>query len=236
MKKPGKVDREIEAAFVKFLTGEEDVDGKPKAKKTTKTGGGKQKRSKHAKGDPRILVACSTVENFVFGADYDDDEGSSAARSRSPESEEDHEPDRPRRPISRVEHDGTVDTMLEDVMADRSYIDGDVLARMSVRSGTRIRPPQSVSEVNGSVGGEKGVKERIEETGEMLEKRRLGQKRANEKEMVKCAARRLVVHGVVDNGEEGTDGGERRFCEAVMAGKLVEPSFAKGDWSIRWRE
>ncbi|KAF9769661.1 hypothetical protein IL306_012902 [Fusarium sp. DS 682] len=59
---------------------------------------------------------------------------------------------------------------------DDNHIDGDVLARMSVRSGTRIRPPQSVSEVNGSVGGEKGRAERIQETDEMLETRKQGQK------------------------------------------------------------
>ncbi|RSL62850.1 hypothetical protein CEP54_005542 [Fusarium duplospermum] len=107
-------------------------------------------------------------------------------------------------------------------------IDGHLLARMAVRSGTRIRPPQSISEVNGSVGGEKGRAERIQETEAMLEKRKEGQKRAKEKEMTKCAARRGVVFGFLV-------GEERRLCEAVMAGKVVEPSFAKGDWSIRWR-
>lgn len=115
---------------------------------------------------------------------------------------------------------------------EENHIDGDVLARMSVRSGTRIRPPQSVSEVNGSVGGEKGRAERIHETDEMLEKRRQGQKRAKEREMTKCAARRGVVFGFSVND----DGGEKRLCEAVMSGKVVEPSFAKGDWAIRWRE
>jgi hypothetical protein len=28
----------------------------------------------------------------------------------------------------------------------------------------------------------------------------------------------------------------RRKCEAVMSGQVVEPSFAKGDWSVRWRD
>jgi hypothetical protein len=114
---------------------------------------------------------------------------------------------------------------------EENYIDGDVLARMSVRSGTRIRPAQSVSEVNGSVGGEKGRAERIHETDEMLEKRRQGQRRAKEREMTKCAARRGVVFGFSVNED-----GEKRLCEAVMSGKVVEPSFAKGDWAIRWRE
>jgi hypothetical protein len=100
-----------------------------------------------------------------------------------------------------------------------------------------------VSEVNGSVGGEKGRAERIEETEEMLEKRRQGQKRAREREMVRCAARRGVAFGFVSGekcvnaaGEKTADLDKKRLCEAVMAGKVVEPSFAKGDWSIRWRE
>lgn len=49
--------------------------------------------------------------------------------------------------------------------------------------------------------------------------------------MIRCAARRAVVFGLV-LGEDG----ERRKCEAVMNGKVVEPSFAKGPFSIRWRE
>ena len=105
------------------------------------------------------------------------------------------------------------------------------MARLSIRSGTRIRPPQELSEVNGGVGGEKGLKERVEESDEMLKKRREGQKKADQRELVRCAARRGVAFGfVVGEGEE------RRMCEAVMQGKVVESSFAKGDWGVRWRE
>lgn len=108
------------------------------------------------------------------------------------------------------------------------------MASLSVRSGTRVRPPQTESEVNGSIGGEKGKAERIDETEEMREKRNQGQKRANERELVRCAARRGVVFGFPVNGQ---DGGEQwRKCEAVRQGQVVEPSFAKGDWAIRWRE
>lgn len=123
---------------------------------------------------------------------------------------------------------------------EKRIIDGDILARMSIRSGTRIRPAQDVSEVNGSVGGEKGWAERIQENDEMLEKRRQGLRRTKERDMVRSAARRGVVLGFnVDGGgseEKGVAVGERRMCEAVMNGKVVEPSFAKGDWCIRWRE
>ncbi|KAI8611572.1 hypothetical protein BC830DRAFT_1068696 [Chytriomyces sp. MP71] len=65
------------------------------------------------------------------------------------------------------------------------------------------------------------------------ENQELGMKRAKERERVKCAARRLVVHGFRQN--DSAQGGIR-FCEAVTEGRVVEPSFAKGDWGVRWRE
>lgn len=113
-------------------------------------------------------------------------------------------------------------------------VDADVLARLSIRSGTRIRPSQTVSEVNGGVGGEKGVKERIVENEEMLAKRLEGQRKAEEREQVRCAARRLVAFGYLIN--QGKENEQRLLCEAVMKGEVVESSFAKGDWGVRWRE
>lgn len=134
----------------------------------------------------------------------------------------------------------------------------------------RVRPPQSQSEVNGSIGGEKGWSEKIVETPEMLQKRLEGQKRAEERESVRCAARRLCAFGVVDDnlvgdgdgnnkGAKGKGKGKskekgkdviasvgdgvderqkerRKKCEAVMSGNVVEASYAKGEWGIRWRE
>lgn len=137
---------------------------------------------------------------------------------------------------------------LAEALEDDADADPDV-----VKLKGRVRPPQSESDVNGSIGGEKGWAERIDETPEMLQKRRDGQRRAEEKEMVKCAARRAVVFGLESSrvlagedkkgkkGKDDDDDGEakqqgRRMCEAVMHGAVVEPSYAKGDWSIRWRE
>lgn len=151
---------------------------------------------------------------------------------------------------------------------------GVALSATSASSKTgRVRPPQSESDVNFSAaGGERGWAEKIAETPEMLAKRREGERRAQEKEMVKSAARRACVFGLVVEKGEGGGGGkkggkeggngkedgrkggakgkkgfveddvvgireeERRMCEAVMNGAVVEPSFAKGDWAIRWRE
>jgi hypothetical protein len=95
----------------------------------------------------------------------------------------------------------------------------------------KVRPPQMQNDVNGSVGGEKGWAERIEETEDMKAKRREGQRRAEEREMVRKAARRGCAFGFAVDGEE-----DKRKCEAVMKGAVVESSFAKGEWGVRWRE
>ncbi|KAF4341864.1 chitinase [Fusarium beomiforme] len=220
--KPGKLDRELEKAFVRLLSAEESTG--EEVKKQAK--GGKHKKGKNSKGDNRILVPCSAAEDLVFGPNRTSMEEENEEHHSEEEETKEPEPAQARsEPRSSEEMDTSGN------VKDDNYIDGDILARMSIRSGTRIRPPQSVSEVNGSVGGEKGRAERIHETDAMLEKRKQGQKRAKEREMTKCAARRGVVFGFAVN-----DDGEKRLCEAVMAGKVVEPSFAKGDWAIRWRE
>lgn len=90
------------------------------------------------------------------------------------------------------------------------------------------------------------------------EQRQAGQDQAEKREMVRRAARRGVVFGfLIPNdlpqttkptkakkrrakGEADEDdevpSERRRFCEAVMRGSVVEPSYAKGNWAIRWRE
>lgn len=238
-RKPGRIDREIEAVILRFLQGEEKpspLDESSKRTQKSKKGSG----GKRAKGDQRLLISCDDVENFVFGPT---DGGGSTAGSGSEDSHEGESEGESGNvtgtapeaassaPQSMVHNSGTLIDPTEDAAP---YVDGDVLARMSIRSGTRIRPPQSTSEVNGSVGGEKGRAERIDETDEMLEKRRQGQKKARQREMVRCAARRAVVFGLVAGDGQG-EGKDTRKCEAVMNGKVVEPSFAKGSWGIRWR-
>lgn len=233
--KPGNLDRAIESAFVSFLNGQEAL---PHGGGRTVKAAAAKKGGKKGKGDQRILVPCSAVEVLVFGKKEDGsvEEGDSA-HSGGSEPEIEHEEYRAADAAPAMRDDPAPQEVVTGIVSqNNSSVDGDVLARMSIRSGTRIRPPQSVSEVNGSVGGEKGWKERIEEDEEMLEKRRRGQRRAKEKEMVKCAARRGVVFGFFPGAGQGDESGVQRMCEAVMNGKVVEPSFAKGDWSVRWRE
>lgn len=223
--KPGALDRQIESAFVKFLTGQEPLPDS-KGGKTEKKGG------KKGKGDSRVLVPVDVVEKYVFRHEKGPQEDQDARDATGSElGSVEGADDRDVGSVTSGSVRSTDDLDEHTRETAPQEVDGHRIAALSVRSGTRIRPPQEVSEVNGSVGGEKGRAERKEETTGALEKRLEGQKRTKEKEMVRSAARRGVVFGfVVGNGEE------RRKAEAVMNGSVVEPSFAKGNWSIRWRE
>lgn len=251
--KPGKLDREIESAFVKLLLGQQEKSAEgpsvdkandAKSRNPTKSTKGYKHSRKKSKGDQRILVPCSAVEKIVF-KHHEQDHDTEESRSGSEGEHDSNDTERIQPTTNSYDDNHLGDSQEDQEAGTMPHIDGDVLARMSVRSGTRKRPPQSVSEVNGSVGGEKGRAERIEETDEMLEKRRQGQRRAKEREMVRCAARRGVVFGFQLSPDDITGMGdlaktkdqeEKVKCEAVMSGKVVEPSFTKGNWSIRWRE
>ena len=86
----------------------------------------------------------------------------------------------------------------------------------------RVRPPQSQSEVNGSIGGEKGWAEKVFETPEMLQKRLEGQKRAEERESVRCAARRLCAFGVVVDVLVGDGDANNKEAKGKGKGKSKE--------------
>lgn len=260
--KPGKLDRDMEGVFVEFLSGGVQMPAavggggaKPhKGKKKAAAG-------KKAKGDARVLVSCDAVERHVFppqdggdGEDVGTEDGATDDEGSYTTTDAETSPPQPPPPPPASDIQNTavmmmgsqpppappdsilLGPMLANPTSDApAELDYDRVARLSIRSGTRIRPPQEVSEVNGSVGGEKGRAERGEETEGMLERRREGMRRVRQREMVRCAARRGVVFGFVVAGD-GEGEGERRKCEAVMLGKVVEPSFAKGGWGVRWRE
>ncbi|KAI4859672.1 hypothetical protein F4820DRAFT_453655 [Hypoxylon rubiginosum] len=264
--KPRRLDRDIEAAFVRMLSeGEADGGTRARQQQDGKLGrSAKKERKVVTKGDPRVVVSCDAVEKAVFGDPADPDKSFGRKKNRASRA----------LPAAEAEADGVqhgfrhreggyaLDEAAaqniardEDVDVDvdsdlsSSSIDGDVLARMAVRSGTRTRPPQHASLVNGSVGGEKGRAERAGETEETARRRLDGQRRARQREMVRSAARRGVVFGFAAVEVEGREQGQgrpaattttettaRKKCEAVMQGRVVEPSFAKGDWGVRWRE
>lgn len=225
-----------------------------------------KKKQQKVKGDPRILVSCSEVETLIYGSREDPEKTFGRKKNRARRGVADGDEWKSVDMVDSDTDSGTAETASADedaidtsstkVMDNRGVplaeaLEGDADTDV-VKIKGRVRPPQSESDVNGSVGGEKGWAEKIIETPEMLQKRREGQRRAEEKEMVKCAARRAVVFGLESSrvlagegkkGKKGKDDedGEakqegRRMCEAVMHGAVVEPSYAKGDWSIRWRE
>ena len=261
------LDRKIEDAFVALLNGltansVRDTEASsftlPADASSIRAKGSKAKKKK---GDPRITVACSEVETAVFGSRHDPEKVFGRKKNRArrgaadvgdwksidmEEAEAEGE--------SQGSADDSDDTHEAD--GDIQTLKGDVNADYSNFGGGKVRPPQSQAEVNGSVGGEKGRAERSEETAKMLEKRKAGERKAEEKEMVRRAARRGCAFGFVDgmaaevlpkkkrketiNTPEGVARGQakerRRKCEAIMNGVAVEASFAKGNWAIRWRE
>ncbi|KAF2722675.1 hypothetical protein K431DRAFT_338032 [Polychaeton citri CBS 116435] len=234
-------------------------------------------RHQPKKGDPRIILQLSEVEAVVFGHRRDPEKVYGRKRNRArrgaPEPAEwrsvdmedgfQQSPDG-RRAIGAHEiYDDYDDNDSDYGSSDDGYSRVGGVGGVSLR----LRPPErdvrnGSGRAENGVGGIKGGDEGGQgaETSEMEKKRLEGQKRADEWEMVKQAARRAVVfglpvgldeprpHGKQQKKKRGKDDradaleSERRRsvtlrkCEALMNGSVVEPSFAKGDWSIRWRE
>ncbi|KAF2763489.1 hypothetical protein EJ05DRAFT_507076 [Pseudovirgaria hyperparasitica] len=230
-RKPGPNDKRIERAIVDLLDGKDASGLELTAAK-----------AKCVKGDKRLIVTMDEIEAIVFGSRFD------------PEKIYGRKKNRAKRALDSEENSNTVDT--ED--SGLSEITGTTaVVTDTVRGGASIRLPQTLSDVNGSIGGEKSRAERQVESEEALDKRAVGDRRAEEREMVRRAARRGIVFGFVAQGHGMADIQDKasrvkeckygqsdkdrsedtlRKCEAVMLGQVVEPSFAKGDWGIRWRE
>lgn len=248
-RKPGAKDRQIERAIASLLDGEQDSG-------IEKTGA----QGRVVKGDPRLIVTCDEVEEAVFGSRFDPAKVYGRRKNRKTRAIGD-----PNAPWTSVDMEsgeevppaaGSED---EDLSDDPSSSDEGGIPLVDNFNISHIRPSQQQSEINFSAGGgERSKAEKIEESQEDLEKRRQGQKRAEEREMVRRAARRVIVFGVempkresvVQKGSKskakakrgGTDDEaeasltEMRKAEALMSGMVVEPSFAKGNWFVRWRE
>jgi hypothetical protein len=255
--KPGEVGKSIEKTFVSLLNGEDQdvVSSGATASKNDK----KQVALKKMKGETRLTVFCTTVEELIFGSRHDPEKTFGRKKNRAkrgaPDSGE----------WKTVDMEDTQDygdnTTGQPSEAEQAVGDPDSLKQVFLGAG-KTRAPQNLSDVNFSVGGERGWAEKIEETEELKQKRQEGQRKAEEKEAVRCAARRLCAFGIsvseeAQNNEEenntrsrkpkvapmlpvedlGHRAEKRRKCEAVLRdGMVVEASFAKGEWGIRWRE
>lgn len=229
----------------------------------------KAPQKKKTKGDPRVIISCSTVEVLVFGSRHDPEKLFGRKKNRARRGVADGEE---WKSVDMEAGPPSAETDTGDTASEGSPRQSEEHARESDGGGNgdntsalfgagKVRPPQSEWDVNGSVGGEKGWAERTEETEETIAKRKEGDLWAHRREMVRCAARRGCAFGFMGGGEpEGgeeaagpkkkgkkkpvdvpeDDGGaqteRRRKCEAVMNEQVVEASFAKGEWGIRWRE
>jgi len=213
-----------------------------------------QRRGKEkTKGDPRVLVDCRTVEELVFGSRYDPNKvfgrkknratrvlGGVEKEWRSVDMESD-DGDREKSVVNCREGvvaqyedsddenndsqdesvDGGVNVVSEGNERDRGKSQRPTIAAI-------IRPPQTASEVNGSVGGEKGWAERVEETPDMLEKRREGQRKAEEREMVRRAARRGCAFGFTIKGGASNEIRDGKHGIVVSSGEDTKDTAARG--------
>ncbi len=222
-RKPGPRDKRIERTITSLLNSEEDSG-------IEKTGA----ESRKIKGDKRVIVTMDEIEEVAFD------------RPKDPEKVYGRTKDRRKRGVPEKGEWQSVDmeTSEDDVNEEQND------ATFRQVKGDHVRPSQLESEVNFSVGGERGKQEKIEEDEAMKQRRDEGQRLAEEREMVRRAARRGIVFGFVvpagggemkagqggqaDGG--GVEIGVRRKCEALMNGNVVEPSYAKGNWSVRWRD
>ncbi|ERF77212.1 hypothetical protein EPUS_05781 [Endocarpon pusillum Z07020] len=267
-RKTNQIDRNIENTFVSLLNGAEPAARLPDG---ASSGLSSRKKDtslalwKRTKGEPRITVLCSTVEELIFGSRNDPDKVFGRRKNRAKRGVPDIGE------WKSVDMEDSTSSVFEDY--SKSQPEGEMhhhnirpedQAKDPFTYGAgKTRPAQSVSDVNFSVGGERGWAEKIEETEELKQKRLEGQRKAEEREAVRCAARRLCAFGIVisevDEPKDKGNGGAtrkqkeaaledpartisehvetRRKCEAVLnEGTIVEASFAKGEWGIRWRE
>ena len=212
------------------------------------------------KGETRVLLPLSVLEEAVFGSRSDPERAFGRRKNRAFRGvREDGE----WRSVDMEDNDsengdGTTYTKRPEPISTwegAEDFDGEDL---EIEGGVRLQERRDWDdEEDGGAGAEP-------ETPELAARRRAGQKKAEEREFVRCVVRRAVVFGVEVEGweEVGGNGGgakkskkgkgkrdadsededvrseakPRRKCEAVMSGQVVEPSFAKGDWSVRWRD
>lgn len=192
------------------------------------------------KGDHRVIITCNEVEELVFGSRFDPSKVYGRRKNRA----------------SRAIGGKDEEWKSVDMVDTESSSDELEAPAGDEHANTHVRPPQIESDINFSVGGERGWAEKVEESPVDRDKRREGQKKAEEREMVRRAMRRGIAFGFIVEGDatearldsksskrrgSRSDKGDtdqvpmKKKCEALMNGTIVEPSFAKGNWSIRWR-
>ena len=190
-----------------------------------------------AKGEGKRTIMCQEIEDFVFGegdVKPTPDERILAQKGKTkrrglPEGSASYEPP-------------------ESALLDESDIDD--YTRAEEVAGVPIHFDRSRTQEQG-ISHPKVVSRNPLPTEADVERRRAGQEKADRRELVRQAGRRGAVFGFWDpqmvgdkrgrDGNGGFGGTEnveqtRRRVEIVQQGKVVEGSFAKGEWGVRWVE
>lgn len=222
--KPGPLDRKIEKVIVALLNAEPGSGIEATAAK-----------SKFVKGDRRNIIAMQEVEDLMFHPKPQPVIDVSASQS-----------------TAEALHDSDVDAQIH-LQAPPS--EGSV-GGLASRDGSQ-EPATSDSTESYDERSLPGASHSTAEDD--LKKKQEGHRRAEQREMVRRAARRLIAFGCdqkrhdrhsshpkkpnkrttkasIAADEAAEEDMVRRKCEALMNGAVVEPSFAKGNWAIRWRE
>jgi len=221
--KPGPLDRKIEKTIVALLNAEPGSGIEETAAK-----------SKFVKGDRRNIITMQEVEDLMFRPKSQAERSSSPSRQAAETSD-----------VSDLDSDN-----LPQAPPSEGSVGG-----LASREGSL--EPEAL-DADDSLGEESAQPAQQTAAAEELKKRQEGQRRAEQREMVRRAARRLVVFGNAQEPRENRSQSQakaekrskgsnktatdeasvpvRRKAEAVMNGAVVEPSFAKGNWAIRWRE
>ena len=158
------------------------------------------------------IVECGEVEREVFG--WGDEGGGGGSRSSSIEEEEGMKPE--------AEAEGDDDNEEEDNNNDDEGGGGVPLPPCS---STTTSTTTSTPTTNINVQLLDGRREQ-----EDLTPQQRGIRKAKEREMVRQAGRRGVAFGFEVEGARA-----RRKVDCVRGGRVVESSFAKGEWGVKWR-
>ncbi|SLM39528.1 hypothetical protein LPUS_10088 [Lasallia pustulata] len=206
--KPGGIDRQIEDTFVALLNGNEPPQLSTSADPEAVPKPPKPPPKKKGKGDPRVTITCSTVEVLVFGSRHHPDKVFGRKKNRA------------RRGVADEEEWKSVD--MEPGAPSAEPDTGDTASEGS--------PRQSEELPRGSDGGDNGARpSALFGAGK-----------------VRPPQSEWDVNGSV-GGEKGwaerTEESEETIAKrkegdmwAHRREMVVEASFAKGEWGIRWRE
>ena len=218
----------IEALFVDLLDG---------------TIGDTEKSIDHGtRGDKRRIVLCQEVESMIFGK---------GIHKPSPDENANGGGQKKKKKKKKKKKRGLSESLPSDEPVAFDESDLDDYALEDEVGGVPIHLDYPRKKEKGlSHSQVENINPQLAEAN--LQRRRAGQEKADQRELVRQAGRRGVVFGfwhlttALAQRKQGTEAviegaGEeeeevKRKVEIVQRGKVVEGSFAKGEWGVRWVE